>query len=55
MPADSPFTESVKTRVPKDWRDKLERIARAEHLDLSDIVRRALVEFIERKARAKGR
>ena len=44
---------SVKTRVPEEWKDRLEQIARQDNLDLSDIVRRALSEFMARAKRVK--
>lgn len=44
---------SIKTRVLPEWKDSLERIAKQEHLTLSDIVRRALNEFMARRKRTK--
>jgi hypothetical protein len=43
-------SEEVKARVEPLTRLGLEEIARNEHLDLSDIVRRALREYMERRA-----
>jgi predicted transcriptional regulator len=43
------LTESVKTRIPEEWKAKLEHIAESETLDVSDIVRRAIAEFIARR------
>jgi len=42
-------TEEVNVRVEPMTRHSLEQIAERERLDLSDIVRRALHEHIERK------
>ena len=43
------MTEQVKTRVPKATRKRLEKIAGARHLDLSDIVREALRTYLDSK------
>lgn len=42
-------TEDIKVRVDPLTRHTFEQIAQQEQLDLSDIVRRALREFIQRK------
>lgn len=41
-----PLSKQVKVRVPAQWRTELERRARAEHLDISDIVRRAIDRYL---------
>lgn len=44
----------VKTRVPKKIRVRLEEIAAARHLDLSDIVREALRIYLDAADRKKA-
>lgn len=40
--------QEVKTRVPSEHREALVAIAEQRHLDLSDIIREALREYLER-------
>lgn len=47
------LTQSVKTRIPGRWKNSLEAMAEKEHLAVSDIVRRAIAEFIDRRKRTK--
>lgn len=48
-------TQQIKARIEPRTRSSLEQLARREHLDLSDIVRRALQEFIARHQLTQGR
>lgn len=43
------FNEEIKTRVPEPVKRRLEEEARNRELDLSDIVREALREYLARK------
>jgi predicted transcriptional regulator len=43
------LVESIKTRVPKGSKRALDQIAKERHLDLSDIVREALREYLMRR------
>jgi len=45
---------SVRTRVPKKIRTRLEEIAIARHLDLSDIIREALRVYLDSANRKKA-
>ena len=38
----------IKTRVPRDQKEQLQRHAQAEHLKPSDIFRKAVREYLER-------
>ena len=41
----------VAVRVPKSWGETLDRLAAAEYLSKSDIVRRAIKEYLDRQAK----
>lgn len=42
----------VWAKVPDEWRDALQGMADAEHLDLSDVVRRAVRQYLDGGAEA---
>lgn len=48
------YSESVKTRIKPEWKVRLQQLAASENLELSDIVRRALNEFIARNRSKKA-
>jgi hypothetical protein len=48
---DEDLDAEVKTRAPKQHKEKLREIAISRHLKLSDIVREAIREKIEREVR----
>lgn len=49
VPVKAAKTEEIKARVEPLTKHSLQEIAAQERLDVSDIVRRALREFIERQ------
>lgn len=44
------LTEEAKTRVPSEHKEALAAIAETRHLDLSDILREAIREYLESPA-----
>lgn len=48
------LSETIKVRVRPECKKRLGQIANHEHLDVSDIARRALNEYLLRNARRKG-
>jgi len=40
---------AIKTRVPRRDRESIQRIAEARHLDMADIVRQAIREYLARE------
>ena len=48
------LTEEIKLRIPQEWKLRLLAEAASEGLDLSDIGRRALAEFLQRRRRRKA-
>ena len=52
--AKQPLTEEIKLRIPPEWKLRLLAEAASEGLDLSDIGRRALAEFLSRRRRRKA-
>lgn len=52
--ATSYFTDEVKTRVTRAMKRSLEKRAAVRELDLSDIVREALRDYLEKQAQKEG-
>jgi hypothetical protein len=48
------FTEEIKVRVEPIKKLALQQVADAEELELSDIVRRALGEFLDKRVAVKS-